>query len=225
MFDGISVVLDAVLERARVQQHFGQPIERVLADGVLGELLEVDSILSVVFADHLRKDCVGLVATADDRRVGRCRLPCHLAMGVALKRVIERTGITTISHEHDFDWERGDRYETRYHGVRAIIDDVNRHVPQEWGFDRDDILLFQITRVVRRKGIERAIELVERLDDPRVKLVVTGHATDDRNERYLSELRDRGGCSVPTAPGALCCTPVRHGARCCERDAWKILVV
>ena len=166
-------------------------------------------------------------------------LPCHLAMGLGLKRVIERTGITTISHEHDFHWERGDRYETRYDGVRAIIDecfppdlpsvthvvinsycrdslrdhqglaalvvpnvmdfdagfgdadDFNRRVPQELGFDRDDILLFQITRVVRRKGIETAIELVERLDDPRVKLIVTGHATDDRNEGYLSELRDR----------------------------------
>ena len=166
-------------------------------------------------------------------------LPCHLTMGMALKRAIERTGIPTISHEHDFYWERGDRYETRYDGVRAIIDECfppdlpnithvvinshcrdslrdrhglaasvvpnvmdfdagfgdadnfNRRIPQELGFDSDDILLFQITRVVRRKGIETAIELVERLDDPRVKLVVTGHATDDRNQRYLSELRDR----------------------------------
>ena len=166
-------------------------------------------------------------------------LPCHLAMGMALKRVIERTGIATISHEHDFAWERGDRYETRYDSVRAIIDecfppdlpnithvvinsycrdslrdhhgltasvvpnvmdfeagfgevdDFNRGIAQELGFDRDDILLFQITRVVRRKGIETAIELVERLDDPRVKLIVTGHATDDRNEGYLNELRDQ----------------------------------
>ncbi len=173
-------------------------------------------------------------------------LPCHLAMGLALKRVIEQTGIATISHEHDFAWERGDRYETQYDGVRAIIDecfppdlpnithvvinshcrdslrvhhgltasvvpnvmdfdagfgeidDVNRHIPQELGFDQHDILLFQITRVVRRKGIETAIELVERLDDSRVKLIVTGHATDDRNEGYLSELRDRAsGLSRP----------------------------
>ena len=48
-----------------------------------------------------------------------------------------------------------------------------------------------MTRVVRRKGIETAIELVERLDDPRVKLVVTGHATDDRNGEYLRELNEQ----------------------------------
>lgn len=166
-------------------------------------------------------------------------LPCHLAMGLALKRVIERTGIATISHEHDFHWERGERYHTRYDKVRAIIDecfppdlpnithvvinsychaslrdhqglaasvvpnvmdfdsgfgdadDFSRLIPTELGFRTDDILLFQITRVVRRKGIETAIELVERLDDSRVKLIVTGHATDDRNAQYLTELHGR----------------------------------
>jgi len=166
-------------------------------------------------------------------------LPCHLTMGMALKRVIEQTGIPTIAHDHDFHWERGDRYDTRYPGVRDIIDecfppdlpnlthvvinsycrdslqdrhgidahvvpnvmdfeagfglpdDFNRRLPEELGFGRDDIVLFQMTRVVRRKGIETAIELVERLDDPRVKLIVTGHATDDRNGEYLSELERR----------------------------------
>ena len=166
-------------------------------------------------------------------------LPCHLTMGMALKRVIERTGIPTIAHDHDFHWERGDRYATRYDGVRAIIeecfppdlpnlthvvinsycrdslaerhgieahvvpnvmdfdagfgqrDDFNRWLPQELGFGSDDIVLFQMTRIVRRKGIETAIELVERLDDPRVRLIVTGHATDDRNGEYLSELEQR----------------------------------
>ena len=165
-------------------------------------------------------------------------LPCHLTMGMALKQVIEQTGIPTIAHDHDFHWERGDRYETRYAGVRDIIeecfppdlpnlthvvinsycrdslkerngieahvipnvmdfdagfgqrDDFNRRLPDELGFGRDDIVLFQITRIVRRKGIETAIELVERLDDPRVKLVVTGHATDDRNGEYLAELQE-----------------------------------
>lgn len=168
-------------------------------------------------------------------------LPCHLAMGMALKRVIQRTGIPTISHEHDFHWERGDRYHSRYPAVREIIDecfppdlanithvvinsycrdslrdrhgleasvvpnvmdfdagfgeadDVTRRIPDELGFHADDILLFQITRVVRRKGIETAIELVQRLDDPRIRLVVTGHATDDHQEGYLSELRRQTG--------------------------------
>jgi len=166
-------------------------------------------------------------------------LPCHLTMGMALTRVIERTGIQTIAHDHDFYWERGDRYSTRYDSVREIIeecfppilenlthvvinshcrdslqhrhgvdahvvpnvmdfdagfgerDEFNRRLPVELGFDHDDIVLFQMTRVVRRKGIETAIELVERLDDPRIKLVVTGHATDDHKGAYLEELRQQ----------------------------------
>jgi len=168
-------------------------------------------------------------------------LPCHLTMGMALKRVIERTAIPAIAHDHDFHWERGDRYSTRYAGVREIIDecfppdlpnlthvvinsycrdslrdrlgveatvvpnvmdfdagfgrpdDFNRRIPEELGFGHDDIVLFQMTRVVRRKGIETAIDLVDRLDDPRVKLVITGHATDDYNGEYLDELKQRAG--------------------------------
>ena len=166
-------------------------------------------------------------------------LPCHLTMGIALKRVIETTGIPTVAHDHDFYWERGDRYTTRYEGVRAIIaecfppelpnlthvvinsycqaslerergmsarvipnvmdfnngfgrrDAFNDDLRAELGIAADDLLLFQITRIVRRKGIETAIELVERLDDPRVKLVVTGDATDDWKAGYLHELQQR----------------------------------
>ncbi len=166
-------------------------------------------------------------------------LPCHLTMGMALKRVIEHTGIPTIAHEHDFHWERGDRYQSRYEGVRSIIDECfppdlpnlthvvinshcrdslrherhieahvipnvmdfeaafgqrdsfNRDLPDVLGFRRDDIVLFQVTRIVRRKGIETAIELVERLDDPRIKLVITGTTTDDHKESYFRELWTR----------------------------------
>ena len=166
-------------------------------------------------------------------------LPCHLTMGMALKRVIERTGIRTIAHDHDFHWEREDRYVSRFEGVRDIIaecfppdlsnlthvvinshcgdsllrergigahvipnvmdfeagfgqrDDFNRHLPDVLGLRSDDIVLFQVTRIVRRKGIETAIELVERLDDPRIKLVITGTPTDDHKHLYFRELQER----------------------------------
>jgi len=166
-------------------------------------------------------------------------LPCHLVMGMALKRVIEHTGIPTIAHDHDFHWERGDRYTSRYAGISEIIaecfppdlpnlshvvinshcrdslaherdvssrvipnvmdfeqefvraDEFNRDLPAELGLDDEGIHLFQVTRIVRRKGIETAIELVERLDDTRIKLVITGTPTDDRNEEYFAELRAR----------------------------------
>ena len=164
-------------------------------------------------------------------------LPCHLTMGMALFRVLEDTGIAALAHDHDFHWERGDRYATRYAGVEDIIercfppdlpnlrhavintycrdslrrelgmesvvvpnvmdfgspfarrDDFNRELPDALGFGSDDTLLFQITRIVRRKGIETAIELVHRLDDPTVRLVITGTSRDDWNEEYTNELR------------------------------------
>jgi glycosyltransferase involved in cell wall biosynthesis len=166
-------------------------------------------------------------------------LPCHLRMGMALKRVIERTGIPTIAHDHDFHWERGDRYHTRYAGVQAIIDECfppdlpnlthvvinsycqesllrergmqatvipnvmdfdtpfgqrdvfNRNLRSDLGYGPHDILLFQVTRIVRRKGIETAIQLIDRLDDPRIKLIITGTASDDYLEEYLRELEAR----------------------------------
>jgi len=171
-------------------------------------------------------------------------LPCHITMGVALRRVVERTGIPSIAHDHDFAWERGGRYLSRYECVRRIIaecfppclpnlehavinshcrdllaqrfgvdallvpnvmdfdepfgelDDYGRKLPGELACDPGDILLFQVTRIVRRKGIESAIELVHRLADPRVKLVLTGTTTDDRNGeygRFLEHLAGRLG--------------------------------
>ncbi len=56
------------------------------------------------------------------------------------------------------------------------------------GIGDDDIPLFQITRIVKRKGIEVAIDLVHRLEDRRVKLVITGSAADDERKGYFKEL-------------------------------------
>lgn len=165
-------------------------------------------------------------------------LPFHLAMGLALQRVFERTGIPGITHDHDFRWERGDRYETPFAGVREIMercfpvrlpevrhavintaaketlvercgidgavvvpnvmdferpyaqpDEFNAALLGDLGLSPEDVPLFQVTRIVERKGIETAIELVRRLEDPRVKLVITGTATDD-TEGYTARLRD-----------------------------------
>ena len=70
-------------------------------------------------------------------------------------------------------------------------DDFNRDLPAALGLRSGDIPLFQITRIVRRKGIETAIELVERLADPAVKLIVTGTTTDDWKQEYFQELQAR----------------------------------
>ncbi len=163
-------------------------------------------------------------------------LPCHLAMGMALRRTFERTGLSVVTHDHDFPWERGDRYATPFEGVQRIIaecfpanlpnvrhavinraarktladrfgiegaivvpnvmdfdapfgerDEYNEGLLSDLGMGPEAITLFQITRIVRRKGIEIAIDLVHRLNDPRVHLVITGTSTDDSDD-YTAEL-------------------------------------
>jgi len=70
------------------------------------------------------------------------------------------------------------------------IDGFNSDLRHEIGLRDDDIFILQPTRVVARKGIEHAIELVRRLDNPRAKLVIS-HAAGDEGNSYLQMLRER----------------------------------
>jgi glycosyltransferase involved in cell wall biosynthesis len=70
------------------------------------------------------------------------------------------------------------------------IDDYNSDLRREIGLSDDDIFVLQPTRVVARKGIEHAIELVRRLEDPRVKLVIS-HPAGDEGSGYMQMLRER----------------------------------
>ncbi len=163
-------------------------------------------------------------------------LPCHLSMGMAIKKVAEFGCKPVVSHNHDFYWERGNRYKTPHKKVKEIVEttfpldlpnihhavinsysrDVlkkkynidavvvpnvmdfdkpfarksqyNRSMLSELGLGKTDIPLFQVTRIVRRKGIETAIEMVHRLQDKRIKLIVTGSAADDSRKGYYKEL-------------------------------------
>ena len=165
-------------------------------------------------------------------------LPSHISMGLAIKNAAEKLGIPIITHDHDFAWERGDRYisphpkinelvqETfplrlpnSYHAVinthaqNTLMERVNRssvNVPNVMNFDipfgeinkynkdlredlglsKNDILLFQITRIVKRKGIEAAIKLVSMLENKNVKLIITGHYADDAGSEYYMKLVD-----------------------------------
>ena len=164
-------------------------------------------------------------------------LPCHLSMGLGIKIAVERMHIPVITHDHDFSWERGDRYKSPFPEIQHLVetafplqlphvrhcvinsnakselrerfdidalvvpnvmdfskvyalkDDYNSDLPASLGLAADDIPLFQITRIVERKGIEVAIDLVDRLDDSRVKLVVTGSAADDARKGYFKKLK------------------------------------
>lgn len=70
------------------------------------------------------------------------------------------------------------------------LDDYNRDLRREIGLADDDWLILQPTRVVARKGIEHAIELVRRLKDSRAKLVIS-HPEGDEGNAYMQMLRDR----------------------------------
>lgn len=70
------------------------------------------------------------------------------------------------------------------------LDDYNRDLRREIGLSDDDFFILQPTRVVARKGIEHAIDLVRRLQEPRAKLVVS-HPAGDEGSAYMAMLHDR----------------------------------
>ncbi len=166
-------------------------------------------------------------------------LPCHLSMGIGIKKLVERTSIPTVTHDHDFHWERGSRYISGHKEINTFLDEnfplllpgvkhavintfgvntfKNRFnidatlVPNVMDFDKPyavptkdnelflrqlgvaqgDIPLLQVTRIVRRKGIETAISLLDILQDKKLKLVITGNPKDDENQDYYNELVDQ----------------------------------
>lgn len=76
------------------------------------------------------------------------------------------------------------------------IDEYNADFRQAIGLSDDDWLILQPTRVIPRKGIELAIELLARLNNPRAKLVIT-HKAGDEGLDYLRQLevmaKEKGG--------------------------------
>ena len=70
----------------------------------------------------------------------------------------------------------------------GVKDEYNKDLLQALNLEKDDIPLFQVTRILRRKGIETALELVEKLDNKKIKLVITGSAADDDRKGYYKEL-------------------------------------
>jgi glycosyltransferase involved in cell wall biosynthesis len=68
-------------------------------------------------------------------------------------------------------------------------DEFARGFRHDIGLSDDRWLILQPTRVVPRKKIELAIELVRRLEDPRARLVVT-HSIGDEGEAYPKHIRN-----------------------------------
>ncbi len=166
-------------------------------------------------------------------------LPCQLSMGIAIKKLIKNTGLPIVTHDHDFHWERGQRYMSAHQEINQYVDDnfplllpnvkhavintfgvetfknrfdidatlvpnvmdfnrvygvptpENQFFLKDVGVKKGEIALLQVTRIVRRKGIETAIDLIDKLDDKKLKLVITGNNHDDENKEYFNELIDQ----------------------------------
>ena len=126
---------------------------------------------------------------------------------LAQRQLLERKGIDASVVPNVFDFE----------APPWRCDDGNRDFRARIGLRENDILILQATRIVRRKGIELAVDFVRALDSPerrarlqrsglydgrpfgddsRIVLVLAGYAEDDQTGPYLSLLRrkiDRAG--------------------------------
>ena len=166
-----------------------------------------------------------------------CALPFHLSMGVGIAKAASLTDCRIIAHDHDFAWERKERYHSPYKGIQELLlktfplqlpnvchavinskaqqtlqdqyqqpavvvpnvmdfnqpfgiaDEFNSTLRRDLGLDENHVLLFQVTRIVRRKSIETALRLVKALGNPRIHLIITGNPTDDPGGIYAEELR------------------------------------
>jgi len=63
------------------------------------------------------------------------------------------------------------------------------------GLSDDDLIVLQPTRVVRRKAIEKGIELIRKLDDDRLIYLITGYEGDEKGGygEWLNEEAERAG--------------------------------
>ena len=68
-------------------------------------------------------------------------------------------------------------------------DDYADHIREDLGIAEDALLILQPTRVVQRKGIETAVELVRRLDLPNAVLVIS-HEAGDEGMDYQKRIED-----------------------------------
>ncbi len=69
------------------------------------------------------------------------------------------------------------------------IDEYNKDLPEKLGLKPDDILFLQPTRIIQRKGIEHSIEVVHRLNNPNIKLLIT-HSMKDEGQSYCERVFD-----------------------------------
>ncbi|MBI5030148.1 MAG: glycosyltransferase family 4 protein [Chloroflexi bacterium] len=89
-----------------------------------------------------------------------------------------RTGISSLLIPNVMDFEH----------PPALPDAYTRDVRTALGIASNELFFLQPTRVVQRKGIEHAIELIKRVNRP-ARLVIS-HAADDEGDEYEQRVRE-----------------------------------
>ncbi len=105
----------------------------------------------------------------------------------AMHQLARRTGVSAIIVPNVMDFDN----------PPPDTDDYASDVRQALGLADDELFILQPTRVVQRKGIEQAIELVSRLEE-KARLVISHASGDDGDEyqRRISEYADLLGVNL-----------------------------
>ncbi|MDR1932528.1 MAG: glycosyltransferase family 4 protein [Spirochaetales bacterium] len=97
----------------------------------------------------------------------------HVTINTEARRALSyRRGLSSMIIPNVFD----------YSVPAPGIDDYNKDLRQALGIGEEEIFILQPTRIVARKGIESAIELVKRMGGRGIKLVISHHARDEGTE-------------------------------------------
>jgi glycosyltransferase involved in cell wall biosynthesis len=97
----------------------------------------------------------------------------------AQEQLALRTGISSIIIPNVLDFENPPPVKTS-----------NGHlIYGKLGLKPEDVIILQPTRIVQRKGIEQAIDLVKALNNPKYKLVIS-HEAGDEGHQYADWLRE-----------------------------------
>lgn len=131
-------------------------------------------------------DILGLLDTAFPAKLPSIQ---HVTINtIAQKRLKARRGIDSIviPNVHDFST------------VPPGIDDYNQDFREKIGLSQDDIFILQPTRVIRRKGIEMALELLNRLGLSNASLFITHSAADEGTDywRWVQREADVMGVQI-----------------------------
>ena len=107
--------------------------------------------------------------------------------------------------------------------AHAPNDQHTRSFRESIGLTPDDIMILQPTRIIQRKGIEFAIELVKALNDSRCKLVISHEAGDEGFEyaQWIQEYACEHKVDLRVVHTPIT-NPWRQGERCHGHTLWDV---